>query len=64
MRELTLFLQGRRDEQSVDLTAMAQLADMLDDDTRRAQVAVRRANRLQRMADWTGQGAAAREGMA
>jgi class 3 adenylate cyclase/tetratricopeptide (TPR) repeat protein len=52
VREKTLFLQGRRDEQLVDLDGLAQVADLLDDDRRRADVALRRAVRAMRMADW------------
>ena len=63
-RERTLFLQARRDEQAVDLEALAQLADMLDDDRRRAEVHTRCGNRANRMADWAAMESAARDGIA
>jgi class 3 adenylate cyclase len=63
-RERTYDLQARRDNQLADLRALAQLADLLADDHRRADVARRRAQRALRVADWTAQEAAAREGMA
>jgi class 3 adenylate cyclase/tetratricopeptide (TPR) repeat protein len=62
-RELTLGLQARRDEQAADLVAMAQLAEWLSDDRRRADVARRRGTRAMRMADWPAQERAAREGL-
>lgn len=64
VREATLFLQARRDEQTADLDALDRLADVLDDDRRRADVARRRCNRAARMADWAAQALAARHGMA
>ena len=64
VREVSLFLQARRDEQAADLDALAQLAERLDDDRRRAHVAWRRGLRALRMADWAGQEAAARHGIA
>jgi tetratricopeptide (TPR) repeat protein len=51
-REATFFLQARRDEQAVDLGALERLADAMDDDRRRAEVACRVAGRAVRMADW------------
>lgn len=51
-REKTLRLQGRRDEQAVDLDALAKLADALGDDHRRADVGLRSARHAMRMADW------------
>jgi len=62
-REQTLFLQGRRDEQAADLDAMDRLADLLDDDRRRANVARRRSMRAMRMADWAAMESAARYGL-
>jgi class 3 adenylate cyclase/tetratricopeptide (TPR) repeat protein len=63
-REYTLDLQGDRDGQAVDLDMLEQLAEALDDDRRRAEVAWRRGIRAQRMADWSTQESAARQGMA
>ena len=63
-RERTLLLQARRDEQAVDLDAMTRLADLLDDDRCRAEVAVRRGNYANRVADWTAMESAARLGIA
>ncbi len=63
-RELTLGLQARRDEQAADLNSMAQVADLLSDDRRRADVARRRGTRAMRMADWPAQERAARQGLA
>ena len=63
-REKTFGLQARRDEQAADLDSLAQFADRLDDDRRRAEVARRRAIRAMRMADWAAQERAARHGMA
>ena len=51
-REGTFSLQARRDEQQADLEALAQIADELDDDRRRAKVGLRRSHRAMRMADW------------
>lgn len=64
VREKSLGLHARRDEQAADLAALAQLADGLGDDRRRAEVAWRRALRAMRMADWTSMASAARHGMA
>ena len=63
-REQTLDLQARRDEQAADLDALAQLADTLDDYRRRAEVALCRGGRANRMADWAALESAARHGMA
>ena len=63
VREQTLGLQGRRDEQLADLDALDAVAEALDDDRRRAQAAWRRGFRAARMADWAAQEAAARHGM-
>jgi len=51
-RELTLHLQGMRDEQAVDLNALAVLADELNDNVLRADVAFRRSRLALRLADW------------
>ncbi len=63
VREQTLTLQARRDAQAADLDVLDQLADVLDDDRRRAEVARRRAMRALRMADWAAQERAARRSM-
>ena len=63
-RESTLSLQARRDEQAAELDALEQLADALDDDRRRAEVARRRGVRAMRMADGAALESAARQGMA
>jgi class 3 adenylate cyclase/tetratricopeptide (TPR) repeat protein len=64
VRESTLGLQARRDEQAADLDALAALAEQLADDSRRAEVAWRRGKRALRMADWAAQERAARHGLA
>jgi len=64
VREQTLALQARRDEQAADLDALEAVADVLADDRRRAEVARRRGLRATRMADWAGQERAARHGLA
>ena len=51
-RERTLDLKGQRREQRVDLDALDVLADALDDDGRRAYVAVRWSVIAMRTADW------------
>ena len=63
-RDLTLGLQARRDEQAADLDALDAVAEVLDDDRRRAEVARRRSLRALRMADWAAQERAARHGLA
>ncbi|MEO6410799.1 MAG: adenylate/guanylate cyclase domain-containing protein, partial [Burkholderiaceae bacterium] len=60
VRERTLELQGRRPEQRADLDAMQQLADALDDDRRRAEIAARRSLLAGRTGDYRGQESAAR----
>lgn len=52
-REHALGLLAKRAEQGADLDALAQLAEVLDDDQRRASVALLRSVRAMRMADWT-----------
>jgi class 3 adenylate cyclase len=64
VREKTLGLQARRAEQATDLDALAELAETLDDDRRRAHAARRRSLRAMRMADWTAGETAARHAMA
>jgi tetratricopeptide (TPR) repeat protein len=64
VREKTLDLQARRNEQAADLEALAHLADVLDDDRRRAQVAWRSSFRAMRMADWKATEDSARHGLA
>ena len=64
VREKTLSMQARRDDQAADIAALGQLADALDDDRRRAHVAWRSAMRAVRMADWVTAESAARCGMA
>ncbi|MCA0240757.1 MAG: AAA family ATPase [Proteobacteria bacterium] len=63
VREQTLALQGRRDEQAADLDAMAALAEATHDDRRRADVARRRSLRAMRTADWPRQELAARDSL-
>lgn len=63
-REVTLRLQAHRDEQEADLDALEQLAEALDDDRRRAEVARRRGIRALRMADWVEMEHAARQAQA
>ena len=64
VREVTLDLQGRRDEQAADLAALEALAESLDDDRRRAEVARGLSFRAARMADWAAMESAARHGLA
>jgi class 3 adenylate cyclase/tetratricopeptide (TPR) repeat protein len=63
VRERSLDLQARRDEQLADLDALDLLADTLDDDRRRAEAAWRRGYRAMRMADWAAMESAARRGL-
>ncbi|HEY6132752.1 MAG TPA: adenylate/guanylate cyclase domain-containing protein [Rubrivivax sp.] len=63
-REETLNLQGRRDEQAADLDALDWLAELLNDDRRRAYAAWRRSSCAMRMADWAAMERAARHGLA
>ena len=55
---------ARRSEQGADQDVLAQLADVLDDDRRRAEVAWRHGHRAVRMADWAAQEHEARQAMA
>jgi predicted ATPase/class 3 adenylate cyclase len=52
VRERTLDLLARRDQQAADIDALAQLAEQLDNDRRRAEAALRRSYRALRIADW------------
>jgi len=63
VREQTLDLQARRTEQSEDIEALERLAELLDDEPRRAYAAWRRSHRAMRIADWPAQESAARRGM-
>ena len=63
-RERSLSLLARRGEQAADLDALAHWAEVLGDDSRRADAALRRSTRAMRMADWAAMEAAAQEGMA
>ena len=63
VREFTLGLLGRRDEQRPVLEAMRQIADLLDDDGLRAKAARRLSLLGLRTADYAGQEAAARVAM-
>jgi len=64
VREYTLGLQGKRDEQRVALEAMEKAADALDDDGRRALAARRRSLLGMRTSDYVMQESAARRAMA
>ena len=63
-REASLGLQGKRDEQRADITALEQLADDLADDRLRFDAAWRRADVALRVADYRGLALAARHAMA
>ena len=62
-RESTLGLQGRRAEQRADIAALEMLADSLDDDALRFEVAWRRCDIALRIADYRAVEAAARHGL-
>ena len=64
VRERTLDLQGKRAEQRADIEALEALADRLDDDRRRAEVAHRRSHVAFRTADYRSQESTARRAMA
>ena len=51
VREQTLDLQGLRSEQRDDVNALEALAEMMDDERRRADAALRRSNLAYRMVD-------------
>ena len=61
VREATLEIQGNRVGQRADIDAMAELAEMQDDDRRRAHAAWRRSVLAQRIADHATMEAAARQ---
>ena len=61
VREATLDMQGDRVGQRADIEAMAELAEALDDDRRRAHAAWRRSALAQRIADYAAMEAAARQ---
>ena len=61
LRERTLDLQGRRQEQALDVDALQQLADTLDDDGRRCEVAWRRSSLAMRTGDYQTMQQAARQ---
>jgi predicted ATPase/class 3 adenylate cyclase len=63
VRERTLELQGRRPQQRADLDVLQQLADALDDDRRRAELATRRSLLALRTGDYRSQESAARNAM-
>ena len=60
VREVTLDIQGERVGQRADIDAMAELAEALDDDRRRAHAAWRRSALTHRLADYVAAEAAAR----
>jgi len=64
VREQTLDLQARRDEQAADIDELERLAGVLDSDAKRATAAWRRSYRALRIGDWAACEAAARAGMA
>ena len=64
VRERTLDLLGKRSEQEADINALNDLAQALDDDQRRAEVAWRRSNIAMRMGDFPAMQATARQAMA
>ena len=64
VRERTLDLQGRRPEQRADLDCLAAVADALDDDTRRAELALRNSLLSGRVGDYAAQQRHAAEALA
>jgi len=60
VREVTLDIQGERVGQRADIEAMAELAEALADDRRRAHAAWRRSALAQRLADYVAAEASAR----
>ena len=64
VRERTLDLLGKRAEQQSDIDALHALAEVLDDDRRRAEVAWRRSTIAMRMGDFQTMQCAARQAMA
>lgn len=63
VRERSLDLQGRRAEQQLDIDALDALAEQLDDDRCRGEVAWRRSDIAMRTGDFAAQDAAARTAM-
>lgn len=63
VRERTLDLLGRRAEQRTDIDALQQLADAIDDDRRRGEVAWRRSDFALRVSDFRAMERAARQAM-
>lgn len=61
VRERTLDLQGQRVEQQRDIDALQALAEALDDDSRRSEVAWRRSTMAMRTGDYSAMECAARE---
>ena len=61
VREATLEIQGDRAGQRADIEAMAELAEAMDDDRRRAHASWRRSALAQRIADHPAMEAAARQ---
>ncbi len=61
VRERTLDLQGQRAEQQRDIDALQNLADALDDDGRRSEVAWRRSTMAMRTGDYSAMERAARD---
>ncbi len=63
VRERTLDLLGQRPEQQADIAVLRALAEELDDDQRRAEVAWRRSDIAVRIADYPTQESTARQSM-
>ena len=63
VRERTFELQGRRPEQRADLEVLQELAEALDDDRRRAELANRRSLLAGRSGDYRTQQSAAQQAM-
>ena len=63
-REATLEFQGDRSGQRADIDAMAELAEIRDDDRQRAHAAWRRSALAQRIADYAAMETAARQAVA
>ena len=63
VRERSFDLQGKRTEQHADIAALQSLADALDDDRRRSEVAWRRSDIAMRTGEFRAMESAAREAM-
>jgi predicted ATPase len=63
-REKTLHTLARREQQAVDLEALSQLADAMDDDRLRSEAALRRNGLSMRTSDWDDAQRSARHAMA